>query len=296
MWDMTRSHVGHGSFIWGMTHSYVGHDSFICGTWFIYMRYDSFICGTWLVHMWDTVYLYLWRQNLHLRLGQNSFVCGTWLDHMWDMVELYVWRQQLHLCLRQNSFICVTTAGLHMWIWTIDVTHMNESCHAYEWVMSCIWMSHVHIHVWRQQLHLCLGQNSALKEGCADFWRILLLSSADWAQLLIRRYDFCKVSFKYIELTSKKSVLSTQNQLLRFANLFPPLLVSQTRRHDISLTDQSLWDKTFTRHDFFGQSLCVYDSTPWHNSQTKICEASHLPAMTAMTFWSKSVCIWGGYD
>ena len=28
-------------------------------------------------------------------------------------------------------------------IWMRHVTHMNESCHAYEWVMSHIWMSHV---------------------------------------------------------------------------------------------------------------------------------------------------------
>jgi len=28
-------------------------------------------------------------------------------------------------------------------VWTRLVTHMNESCHTYEWVMSHIWMSHV---------------------------------------------------------------------------------------------------------------------------------------------------------
>ena len=28
-------------------------------------------------------------------------------------------------------------------IWMSHVTHMNESCHTYEWVMSHIWMSHV---------------------------------------------------------------------------------------------------------------------------------------------------------
>jgi len=26
---------------------------------------------------------------------------------------------------------------------TIRITHMNESCHTYKWVMSHVWMSHV---------------------------------------------------------------------------------------------------------------------------------------------------------
>jgi len=32
-------------------------------------------------------------------------------------------------------------------IWVSHVTHMKESCHTYEWVMSHIWMSHVS-HIW----------------------------------------------------------------------------------------------------------------------------------------------------
>jgi len=38
-------------------------------------------------------------------------------------------------------------------IWMSYVTHINESCHTYEWVMSHIWMSHV-IHI---DIHNSIG-------------------------------------------------------------------------------------------------------------------------------------------
>jgi len=38
-------------------------------------------------------------------------------------------------------------------MWMSHVTHVNESCHACEWVMSCMWMSHV-THV-NESCHAC---------------------------------------------------------------------------------------------------------------------------------------------
>ena len=64
----------------------------------------------WIVHMCSTI---LVRQVVGI-----SIICMTWLILM-----------------------CVT------WLVRMSdvnhVTHINESCHAYEWVMSHIWMSHV---------------------------------------------------------------------------------------------------------------------------------------------------------
>ena len=56
---------------------------------------------------------------------------------------LYLHTRALLFCPR--SAFC-TKQSLSLWmshIWMSHVTHMNESCHTYEWLMSHIWMSHV---------------------------------------------------------------------------------------------------------------------------------------------------------
>jgi hypothetical protein len=50
---------------------------------------------------------------------RDSFICVTWLVHMRDMSH-----DTTHICMSH-------------------VTHMNESCHTYEWVISHIWMRYV---------------------------------------------------------------------------------------------------------------------------------------------------------
>jgi len=44
-------------------------------------------------------------------------------------------------CSIHVSFFAVRVVMSHIWMGR--VTHMNESCHAYEWVVSHVWMSHV---------------------------------------------------------------------------------------------------------------------------------------------------------
>ena len=46
-----------------------------------------------------------------------------------------------HVTHRNES--CHTYGWVMSHIWMSHVTHMNESCHTYEWVRSHIWMSHV---------------------------------------------------------------------------------------------------------------------------------------------------------
>ena len=52
------------------------------------------------------------------------------------------------------------------------VTHMNESCHTYEWVMSHIWMSHVthmkescHTYEWAMS-HIWMSHATRMNESC----------------------------------------------------------------------------------------------------------------------------------
>ena len=64
-------------------------------------------------------------------------------------------------------------------IWMSRVTHMNESCHTYEWVTSHIWMSHVtlmnescHTYEWVMS-HIWMSHVTHMNESCHTYeWLI----------------------------------------------------------------------------------------------------------------------------
>jgi len=124
MFDMTRSHMWHNSFTcvtWlihmcDMAHSYVWHDSFIYVTWFIYVS--------------DMTHSYVWH---------DSFICVASLTHMFDMLFTICDNMQERCESMQESGRGVgllTVVNIMSNLWTSHVTHMKESRHAYEWVMS----------------------------------------------------------------------------------------------------------------------------------------------------------------
>jgi len=104
--------------ICAMTHSYVCH--------------DSFICVPWLIHKCDINHSY----TIHV----------TWLIHMYVIARDVTHKHNTHTH-NPHTHINWNRIGLSNprlpHIWMSHVTHMNESCHTYEWVMSHIWMSHV---------------------------------------------------------------------------------------------------------------------------------------------------------
>ena len=68
------------------------------------------------------------------------FIRVTWLSHMCIKTHVYLSQDSLiHSNVWHDSVICWREGWS---TWMSHVTHMNESCHAYEWVMSLIWMSH----------------------------------------------------------------------------------------------------------------------------------------------------------
>ena len=91
-----------------------------------HVRHDSFTCVTWLIHMCDMTHSHVWH---------DSFTCVTWLM-LWST-------DSKDNCLKNRLLIEAVrpeVSGLHT---MSHVTHVDESCHTCEWVMSHMWMSHV---------------------------------------------------------------------------------------------------------------------------------------------------------
>ena len=77
-----------------------------------YAWHDSLICVTWLIDVCIMTHRYVWHDSLTCA-WHDSLTCVTWLIDVRDMTHWFVWH----------------------------VTRMNESRHAYEWVMSHVWTS-----------------------------------------------------------------------------------------------------------------------------------------------------------
>jgi len=82
-----------------MTRSYIGHDSFIYRTWLVDVWHDSLICVTWIVDVWH-----------------DSFICFTWLVHMCD-ITLDVWHDSF-ICVPWIVDVCYNSL-------VCDITHSN---------------------------------------------------------------------------------------------------------------------------------------------------------------------------
>jgi len=70
---------------------------------------------------------------------------------------------------------CQTYEWVMSHIWMSHVTHMNESCHTYQWVMSHISMSHVthlnescHTYEW-VMLHISMSHVTHINESCHTY-------------------------------------------------------------------------------------------------------------------------------
>ena len=137
-----------------MTRSYVGHDSFISGTWLIHMwdmtlsdmpqivcapnasaitpewcvGHDSFIRVTWLIHVCDMTHSYV---------RHDSFIRVTWLIHTCDMNHSYVWH---------NSSVCVTQKlGMHSVGTRLKVCDMTDWHDSFT---SVAWLIHICDMIW----------------------------------------------------------------------------------------------------------------------------------------------------
>jgi len=116
------------------------------------VRHDSFARVTWLIYTCDMTPLHVWH---------DSFTRVTWLIYTCDMTHLHVWHDSFthdtyvparNECATHFKYISNESCHIHKWVMSrIYISHVHiytyihESCHIYEWVMSDIYMSHVHI-------------------------------------------------------------------------------------------------------------------------------------------------------
>jgi len=159
--------IGGTSVIWDMTHSYVGHVPFMCGTWLIHMC-DWFVCVVSLIHMCDRFKAQLlfdlvtqinewcssFRYLFHIYMGHDVSLmnesCPMWMSHVTREFVIPYMKESCHRginhvnmnesCQIRMSHVTYEWDMSHMnqssHTWMSHVTHVNLSCHTYEWVMS----------------------------------------------------------------------------------------------------------------------------------------------------------------
>jgi len=112
------------------------HDSFVCVYAAWQLRHDSFICETWLIRLCIRGMTDSCSWPDHQGTWHDSFKCVTWLVHVcYKTIRALL--EKSPICVRSH----VTDMSESWHTWMRHVTHMNESCHRFDWVMSQIWVS-----------------------------------------------------------------------------------------------------------------------------------------------------------
>ena len=155
------SHVAHINESWHTWKRVMAH---------IGMSHDTLIVDQRVeVHIWMSHVAHMRVCAMHMRAYEclvcawvrslvfRYILCRCWIPQINKSRCTYSWVMS-HIC------VCVRCVWVHspMWpdtlhsiryrcwimslIWMSRVTHMNEPCHRYEWVMSHIWMRHVTLH------------------------------------------------------------------------------------------------------------------------------------------------------
>ena len=108
------------------------------------------------------------RLRLHCytlsHVTHEGVMSHIWMSHTtWHIWTSRVMRRELLSLVPWAAWMPATVS---------HVTHMNESCHTHEWVMSHIWMSHVsgvnescHIDEWDMS-HIWRGHVTHVNESC----------------------------------------------------------------------------------------------------------------------------------
>jgi len=138
-----------------MTHSYVWHDPFIYVTWLMSFIQPMYSCGQITLDPSDfgssrKQPMSIWRSPDTANCQQKQQIIPT---KNWVFM-LFNFKTKLPACFQHyrgpklSVHSCSITRTMQetlepLLMWMSHVTHMNESCHTYEWVAAHTWMSRV---------------------------------------------------------------------------------------------------------------------------------------------------------
>jgi len=154
----------HPLYAWVIYHTWMSHVSPKCHVHATcsYVRHDSFVYVPRLIHMWERCLICMWKRT-HEYMTSDAFtrmnesvvtyawvMCHIHMSHVshtrescftYDWVICYSHMRHVshmdnkscvtHACVKS----CATHACIKFQIPISHVSHMNKSCHTYEWVM-----------------------------------------------------------------------------------------------------------------------------------------------------------------
>jgi DNA-directed RNA polymerase subunit N (RpoN/RPB10) len=120
--------------------SYVTHKNESCYTC---ERAMSHIWMSHMAHMKESCHKYEWVSNA-LCYRYSDIILRTWICHVaWHIPSSSTARlQYVHRVTHMNE-LCHAYEYVMSHVWTSHVTRMNESRHTNEWFMSHVWISHI---------------------------------------------------------------------------------------------------------------------------------------------------------
>jgi len=145
----------------------------------------------------------------------DSFICATWLIHRCKLAARGRTLQKAfyHTTLLRVPFYILSAAGrfdtsASSHVWMSHVTHMNASCHTYEWDMPHMWMSHVthmnescHTYEWVMS-HIWMRHAAHMNEPCYIYEWVMSISH-------VRCYLECPFKFCWRQVDLKLVNLHT---------------------------------------------------------------------------------------
>ena len=188
------------SCICGMTAS-IG----ICGMTNMYGKVKSWVDKeeSTSCHTYEWVMSHIWMSHVTRTVWCNSCICGMTasigicgMTNRYGEVKSQVLGRQSrgyimsHIWMSHGTHMnesCHTYEWVMLHIWISHVTHMNESCRTYEWVMAHIWMSYVRTYEWVMS-HIWVSHVTHMNESCHTYEWVL---SHIWMSHVTRMNESC---------------------------------------------------------------------------------------------------------